>query len=458
LYGDASDTVAVGDVIDGRFRVEKVLGEGGMGVVVQATHLQLHQPVAVKLLHAEAARDERKRARFLREAQVSARLRSEHVVRLMDFGLSEHGAPIIVMEYLEGTDLAAVLAKGPLPVDTTVEYLLQAVEGIAEAHAHGLVHRDLKPANLFVSRATDGTPLVKVLDFGVSKLAVGFMEDGLDGSLTIDKAVVGSPAYMAPEQIIGEPVDARADVWSMGVILFECLTGRTPFRSGNIPKLFSMIVDHPAPKLADRRPDAPGALQALVDSCLTKSREERCPTVAVFASELVKAAPTPERLVRVAQIQRLIGAMTTTVAADSAFSPEVVVSSSRWTRAAKPSRAWAREAVLLAAALAVLSGVLIGIRPWSAGARPVDSMNSTASAVRSGTSAQPEPLANTPASAPSTVATEPAAAPVAATSQQGTTKPPDKRALQPRRKPSHRQPDASKTDLLDSWEPLEEEP
>ncbi len=458
MVGDASDTVAVGDVIDGRFRVEEVLGEGGMGVVVRATHLQLHQPVAVKLLHAEAAQDERKKARFLREAQVSARLRSEHVVRLMDFGLSEKGAPIIVMEYLEGNDLAAILLEGPLPVDTTVEYLLQAAEGIAEAHAHGLVHRDLKPANLFVTRATDGTPLVKVLDFGVSKLAVGFEENGTDGALTVDKAIVGSPAYMSPEQIGGEPVDARSDVWSLGVILFECLTGRTPFRSGNIAKLFSMILEHPTPKLTERRRDAPEALQALVDSCLTKSPQARCPDVAVFASELVKAAPTPERLVRVAQIQRLIGTMTRTVETDSAFPPEAVVSSWRWTRTAKLSRTWAREAVLIAAGVAVIAGVLIGVRPWSAGARPVDSVSSAASVIRSGTTAQPEPLASASAPAPSTIVTEPTAPPVAAASQQGSKKPTNKRVMQPRGGASHRQPDASKADPLDSWEPLEEEP
>jgi len=310
LADDARDPIEVGDVIDGRFRVERVLGRGGMGVVVQAMHLQLQEYVAIKVLRAEAAKDEQSRARFLREARASARLRSEHVVRLMDFGLYERGSPAIVMEYLEGSDLGALLENGPLSVDDTVEYVLQATEGLAEAHALGLIHRDLKPGNLFVSSATDGSTLVKVLDFGVSKLAAQGDDSTLTAARTDAQLVLGSPGYMSPEQLSGGATDLRTDIWSLGVIVFECLTGELPFQGRSVPQVFSAILNDTPLAITVYREDVPKCLQNLVDTCLHKNASARCPDTASFASQLVQAAPTPQRLLRVERIVRLANVAT----------------------------------------------------------------------------------------------------------------------------------------------------
>src|SRR5262249_17959342 len=176
--------------------VDRILGVGGMGVVVAATHLQLGQPVALKFMLAEALAQPEAAERFLREARAAVRLRSQHVARILDVGTLETGAPYIVMELLEGMDLAQLLERRPLPPQAAVDYVLQACEAIAEAHANGIVHRDLKPANLFLARTPTGAPLVKVLDFGIAKA-----HDPQLASVTQTSAVFGSPAYMSPEQL-----------------------------------------------------------------------------------------------------------------------------------------------------------------------------------------------------------------------------------------------------------------
>jgi eukaryotic-like serine/threonine-protein kinase len=194
-----SSTFAEGDILLGKYRIERILGRGGMGVVLAAMHLQLNQRVAIKMLVVEATHDIV--ARFLREARASVRLKSEHVARVLDVGELPNGAPYMVMEYLEGKDLSALIrSEGGRTVEEAVEYVLHACEGIAEAHAAGIVHRDLKPANLFLTKAADGSDTVKVLDFGISKAATG--EDPDTGmGLTKTSAVLGSPLYMSPEQM-----------------------------------------------------------------------------------------------------------------------------------------------------------------------------------------------------------------------------------------------------------------
>ncbi len=454
LVDDERDPIARGDVIDGRFRVERVLGRGGMGVVVQATHLQLQEHVAIKLLRPDAAQDELSRARFLREARASARLRSEHVVRLMDFGLYESGSPILVMEYLDGADLGALLAKGPLSVDDTVEYLLQAAEGIAEAHAHGLVHRDLKPGNLFVTRTTDGSKLVKVLDFGVSKLTTSIDDSLTAAGLTDAMAVMGSPGYMSPEQLSGNPADVRTDVWALGVIVFECLTGYSPFEGRTVPELFSSILDKAPAPLADYREDLPDCLQDLVDSCLKKSAEERCPTVASFAEALVKAAPTPHRLLRVERIARLVS-----VAADD--SSRVAISR----RSDGPVAAWTRKRPAVAPSRRLLWGSAVGIGVLTFGMSlilwtqfrtpsPGPQASDPSSSART-TSVSPLPLARSGSSSvPSTNAEDPR---VVASSSASTSPTAPVISARPRatRPPARETP---KTDPLDGWEPLEQQP
>jgi serine/threonine-protein kinase len=223
-----------GELLAGKYRLERLLGEGGMGYVVAATHEHLQQRVAVKFLAAGYAENSDAAARFLREARAAVRIQSEHIARVLDVGELEDGAPYMVMEFLSGCDLARELfTNGGLEVPTAVDYLLQACEAVAEAHSLGVIHRDLKPANLFLTRRPDGTPFVKVLDFGISKAITP--ESGGPGdspSLTAAQALLGSPAYMSPEQARKpKSVDFRADIWAFGVILYEFLDGNPPSRS-----------------------------------------------------------------------------------------------------------------------------------------------------------------------------------------------------------------------------------
>lgn len=229
---DAPDIVTPGQVIDDKFEVERLLGRGGMGVVVQARHLELDQRVAIKLLKEGVLEGDEAVQRFTREARALAKLGGEHVVRVTDVGRLPQGTPYMVMEYLDGEDLSASLRRrGPLPPDEVADYLVQACAGLAEAHATGLVHRDLKPANLFLARRTDGTTQVKVLDFGIAKSIGGTR-------LTADFAVLGSPRYMSPEQLRApRSVDARTDIWALGAIAFRLLTDKPPFAAEGLEQL-----------------------------------------------------------------------------------------------------------------------------------------------------------------------------------------------------------------------------
>ncbi|HSS02012.1 MAG TPA: protein kinase [Kofleriaceae bacterium] len=272
--------IAVGAVLAGKFRVDRVIGQGGMGVVVAATHLHLQQPVALKFLLPDLVHSPQIVERFVREARASAQLRGEHVCRVSDVGAFDHGAPYIVMELLEGSDLASLLAShGPLPVPLAADYVLQACVGIAEAHAGGIVHRDLKPANLFLTRRPDGSPLIKVLDFGIAK-ATG----DRNFSLTQTSAVLGSPGYMSPEQLRStRDVDVRSDIWSLGVILYELVSGRPPFTGESITELALHIAMDPTPPLVGRMPHG---FDQVVHRCLEKDAAQRYPDLANLAHAL----------------------------------------------------------------------------------------------------------------------------------------------------------------------------
>jgi serine/threonine-protein kinase len=298
-------------VLLGKFRIERVLGRGGMGVVVAATHLQLGQQVALKfLLPASLVRPE-SRARFEREARAVAMLKTEHVARILDVGKLENGAPYMVLEYLEGETLAKRLHdEGPLPIPLVAEWLLQACEAIAEAHATGIVHRDLKPANLFLATAADGSPTLKVLDFGVSKLRT-LAQDGDDRSPTAAQSILGSPLYMSPEQLrSSKDVDERSDVWSLGVVLYELLTAKMPFEAENVHQQYAMVIEGAAPPPSSHRPEIPAELDAIILRCLKPEPDKRLQSVAELARELAPFAPqharsTAERVARVSTIPRI---------------------------------------------------------------------------------------------------------------------------------------------------------
>jgi serine/threonine protein kinase len=293
--------VAPGDVLAGKYRVERVLGAGGMGVVVQATHLELDERVAMKFLLPHAVESTEAAARFVREARAAVKIKSEHVARVTDVGRLENGAPYIVMEYLHGADLSAVLQRGPLPIEDAVDFVVQASDAMAEAHAAGIVHRDLKPSNLFMASRADGTPIIKVLDFGISKVNV---PDTSEAALTRTTTIMGSPFYMSPEQMrSSKDVDHRTDIWALGVILYELLAGTQPFNGETLPQLVAAILSEPPQSLRALRPEVPPDLEAVVIHCLEKDRDRRFQSIGAMAQALVnftsgRSRHTAERIMR----------------------------------------------------------------------------------------------------------------------------------------------------------------
>jgi eukaryotic-like serine/threonine-protein kinase len=286
-HDDRSSLVQSGEILLGKYRVERVLGAGSMGKVVAAIHLQLRERVAIKLLRPEAARFDDAHGRFLREARAVVRIKSEHVARVTDIGVTESGIPVMVMEYLEGSDLSALLQEqGPLSVTVAVDYLLQACEAIAEAHMLGIIHRDLKPANLFMTRRADGSPCIKVLDFGISKVALAD-PTASDVAMAQTSALMGTPFYMSPEQLESTAgVDARTDIWSLGVTLYELLTGTWPFSAPTLPQLCTKILTAQAPPVRRVRPDVPPELESAIARCLARDLGLRFANVAEFASAI----------------------------------------------------------------------------------------------------------------------------------------------------------------------------
>jgi serine/threonine-protein kinase len=262
-----------------------------MGVVVAARHVQLDVLYALKLMTHEALEDADLVARFLREARAAARLRGEHIARVTDVGTLESGAPYQVIEYLEGKDLAALLAEcGPLPVGRAVALMMQACEGLDEAHRVGIVHRDIKPSNLFLTERPNGSACLKVLDFGISKSERTTTSSGGLAS-TRSRSLLGSPSYMAPEQMrAANEVDARADIWALGATLYELLAGRVPFEAKTLLDLALQIAQgEPAP-LRTVRADVPPALEAVVLRCMAKEPDDRFSDVRALASGLAPYA------------------------------------------------------------------------------------------------------------------------------------------------------------------------
>jgi serine/threonine protein kinase len=303
--------VSEGEIVAGKYRVERVLGIGGMGVVVSARHTTLDQVVAIKFLVANQF-DSREEAigRFLGEARAAARIESDYVCRVFDVGTLPTGVPFMVMEHLEGRDLDdEILERGQLDLVEAVDYVLQAADALAAAHALGIVHRDIKPANLFLALRPDGTRRVKVLDFGISKA-------GGEGGprLTEGASSLGTPAYMSPEQVRGaDDVDARTDIWGLGAILYELITGQMAFVGDDVKSVLDHVVnDDPCPMQSLRR-NAPSELEAIVMRCLDRERDRRWPSAATFARAL-STYGSAGIFAQLASVQRELGSLASILA------------------------------------------------------------------------------------------------------------------------------------------------
>ena len=302
--------VPIGQVIAGRYAVTGVLGRGGMGVVLSARHVDLGERVAIKFLNREHSAHA---DRFFREARAAARIRGEHVVRIFDVGRLESGEPYIVMEFLEGEDLADRLDRQQrLDATDVAAVLMDVCLALAEAHAAGIVHRDLKPANIFLAHGPDGSDLVKLLDFGVAKMPEA-------GALTQTSTVLGSPIYMSPEQLMASRnVDPRSDIWSLGVILYEALTAELPFLGDSLVHLALIVREKPTPSARALRPELPEALDGVIATCLAKDRADRYADVADFADAIAPFAP-PGAADKAGRVRRVL----TTAKARRDSSPEL---------------------------------------------------------------------------------------------------------------------------------------
>ena len=383
IVGPGGEPLSTGSLFLGKYLVEHVLGEGGMGIVVVATHLQLDQKVAIKFLRPQAAKNVESVARFTREARAAARIQNEHVARVFDVGQLDTGTPYMVMEYLEGEDLDTLLEKRKrVSVEDAIDWVLQTCEALAEAHAVGIVHRDLKPANLFLARRPDATQTIKVLDFGISKVtdADGFTRSSVANG---EALVAGSPAYMAPEQMkTGARTDARADIWSMGVILHELVNGKPPWDSPSIAELCAKVMTEPPPRLSH----GPFGLGDVVLRCLEKDPSKRFTNVAQLARALEPWAPprargsvdrvartlsvlTPAHGFKPMPLAEVVGPDSTEAVAAPAAAAAPAPGDSELPPALAPRRGTTVAAILIGAALAAATIVGVstyaGFVPWA---------------------------------------------------------------------------------------------
>jgi eukaryotic-like serine/threonine-protein kinase len=430
-----------GDLVAGKYRIRHVIGRGGMGVVYAAHHELLGQSVAMKVLRPEAAKATTAIARFINEGRAAARLENVHVARVMDVGTLAGGLPFLVFEMLDGIDLAGLLeTSGPLPVTSAVDYLMEAMEAVAEAHSVGIIHRDLKPSNLFLARRKDGET-IKVLDFGIAK---ALTDDSSTIGMTATHAVLGSPLYMSPEQLrSARDIDARADIWSLGVIAYELLSGQVPVKAPNVVALFAAIQENEIRPLSELRPDAPPGLVAAVHRCLQRAATDRFACVTDLAVELaphgssVAAAslqrirailPGPRPLapsgvdlapVRISRPVSVLARGTSdtvplgSLAAARAISPiaetnDAVTSQDVAAIPMRRSRAAVVVSVSLALALAIGAGAVLTMRAKTPAVVPATTSASIATPV-------PPPAQEAPSSMPAATAASPATSTTTAT-------------------------------------------
>jgi serine/threonine-protein kinase len=417
--------VLLGQMIAGKYRIDSVIGEGGMGFVFAAHHMQLETKVAIKLLKAELASNAEAVARFAREGRAAVRIVNQHVARVFDVGTMDNGAPYMVMEYLDGDDLASVITKrGPMPVQEAVDYVLQACEALAEAHNAGVVHRDLKPANLFCARQPNGTAIIKVLDFGISKIT-GPIGAQLNPKNTT--AIMGSPFYMSPEQMAStQGVDARTDIWGLGVILYELVTGKPPFDGNGLPEIVMRVATEAPPSLRSSRPDLPAAFEVCILRCLEKDRNNRYKSVGELAIDLGafgsrRGRVSVENILRTLQISKPDALSQSTLGPGAPREGARTIEPFGQTQTELPMRGVSGKAILLGVGIGVLLLVgAIGIRsflsPSRSKANAVAQPTATAALVPVAVaSVAPEPTPSTPAAAPEPATTR--AAPAASAAQ-----------------------------------------
>ncbi len=277
----------VGTVFAGKYCVERLLGRGGMGAVLAARHMDLGHRVAIKVLHESLSVDLNAAERFQREARASAALESEHVAQVIDVGV-DHDTSYMIMEFLEGEDLASVLSKrGRIEQEEAVSWILEACDAVAEAHTQGIIHRDLKPANLFLARRKRGQPIVKVLDFGISKATLKSAQASPQKELTETQMILGTPVYASPEQLRGSrEIDTRTDIWSLGVVLHRLLTGARPFEAETTGGLIAAIAADDPQRVREIAPEVSPEIETIILRCLEKDPDHRYRSVAALARAL----------------------------------------------------------------------------------------------------------------------------------------------------------------------------
>lgn len=422
-----------GDLIAEKYVVTRLLGEGGMGQVFAATHRELGQDVAIKIMIPERMElGSESVDRFLHEARTISLLKSSHVPRVFDLGKTASGLPYIVMELLSGQDLVDVLSCGPLPPGEAVNAILQACDAVGEAHSHGIIHRDLKPENLFLTRRRDGSPCVKVLDFGISKMREEQGNDRKRGRVvTKENTILGSPSYMSPEQTKhSHDVDSRSDIWSLGVTLYELLTQRDPFTADTTPEIFVKVLTYQPPSPSEIRPDIPRELAAVVMRCLEKDPDARFQSVSALASALLpfttrttfSVAPSWDQEASQPSMslptlaQRLAQLESSPMSAPDPVAMTVVASD-------RAPRRRATAIIIAAFGLLAIIGVLLGIWSWSKRASAASEPTVPAAA-----SVPPPIPSSAPATSPSastavTTTTAPNPAPSASSAATRSTKP-----------------------------------
>jgi serine/threonine-protein kinase len=318
-----------GEVVGGRYRIERIVACGGMGVIVAARHIELEEMVAIKFLKGEFAAKPEVVGRFAREAKAAAKIKCEYTATVHDVGISPERGPYIVMEYLEGEDLEHVLAAdGRMPFALAAELIMQAGEALANAHAKGIIHRDIKPANLFVVKNDHDVPVIKVLDFGVSKAALTGNVFGGAISLVKTQSLVGSPVYMSPEQLRfgNQDVAFTSDVWSLGAVLYELVSGSTAFTGATITQLCAAVLEvDPVP--VGERVELPAGLADTIMRCLEKDPSRRWQSVAELVVALAPYAPTRACMMvdRVVALSRRAGLLRSDFAVPESASPSVTL-------------------------------------------------------------------------------------------------------------------------------------